>query len=127
MELRVPIFKNSIHPRVFGTWPVAVVSANEEKVDIEGPVCDSSQLLGWHLREMNNDTGARQPRPSPINDSSFAFNSSVLWDPERWGRPSSYQATSDQVHFLECLFPNKDISRKQFFGLKFCCIFLAKI
>ncbi|KAI4310725.1 hypothetical protein MLD38_035680 [Melastoma candidum] len=81
---------------VFGTWPVAVVSAHSKKVDIEGPVCDSSQLLGWHLREMNNDTGARQRPSPPIQDSSIAFNSSVLWDPERWGRPSSSQATPDQ-------------------------------
>jgi len=65
-------------------------------VKIEGPVCDSSQVIGWHLRNMNNETDTITP---PIHISSFAFNSSILWDPERWGRTSSVQDTS-QVNFL---------------------------
>jgi len=76
--------------RVFGTWPVALLSANKNKVTIEGPVCDSSQVIGWHLKKMNNETDKRPP----IHISSFGFNSSILWDPERWGRPSSVQQTS---------------------------------
>ncbi|KAI4378745.1 hypothetical protein MLD38_016182 [Melastoma candidum] len=99
--------------KVFGTWPVAVVSASEEKVDIKGPVCDSSQLLGWHLGETeDNDTGTR--RPPSIHESSFAFNSSVLWDPERWGRPSSSQATSDQdsIKFVKEILEEGDAKVK---------------
>ncbi|KAH7866956.1 hypothetical protein Vadar_027165 [Vaccinium darrowii] len=79
---------------VFGTWPMAIVSANRKKVVIEGPVCDSSEVVGWHLRKMNNLT---ETRSSPVHISSFAFNSSVLWDPERWGRLSSVQDTTQNT------------------------------
>ncbi|XWS43624.1 hypothetical protein CRYUN_Cryun16bG0119900 [Craigia yunnanensis] len=85
-------FKELRQIEVFGTWPMALLSANKRKVVIEGPVCDSSQVIGWHLRKMNNQTDA-EPKP-PIHISSFAFNSSILWDPERWGRPTSVQGTS---------------------------------
>ncbi|EOY07766.1 hypothetical protein QUC31_011163 [Theobroma cacao] len=89
-------FKELRQIEVFGTWPMALLSANKRKVVIEGPVCDSSQVIGWHLRKMNNHTDAEtdaEPKP-PIHISSFAFNSSILWDPERWGRPTSVQGTS---------------------------------
>ncbi|XWS66923.1 hypothetical protein CRYUN_Cryun05aG0242300 [Craigia yunnanensis] len=89
-------FKELRQTEVFGTWPMALLSANKRKVVIEGPVCDSSQVIGWHLRKMNNQTDAEtdaEPKP-PIHISSFAFNSSILWDPERWGRPTSVQGNS---------------------------------
>ncbi|KDP29081.1 hypothetical protein JCGZ_16470 [Jatropha curcas] len=83
---------------VFGTWPMALLSANKNKVIIEGPVCDSSVVLGWHLKKMNNET---EERP-PIHISSFAFNSSILWDPERWGRPSSIPHSSqNSIKFVK--------------------------
>ncbi|KAF2289971.1 hypothetical protein GH714_039375 [Hevea brasiliensis] len=69
---------------------MALLSANKNKVIIEGPVCDSSQVIGWHLKKINNETDEKPP----IHISSFAFNSSILWDPERWGRPSSVPHTS---------------------------------
>ncbi|KAG5549966.1 hypothetical protein RHGRI_015057 [Rhododendron griersonianum] len=80
--------------QVFGTWPMAIVSANSKKVIIEGPVCDSSEVVGWHLRKMSNLT---ETKSSPVHISSFAFNSSVLWDPERWGRLSSVQGTTQNT------------------------------
>ncbi|CAN4121585.1 unnamed protein product [Withania somnifera] len=81
----------------FGTWPVALLSANKKEVIIEGPVCDSSEVMGWHLKKSNNLTDERPP----IRVSSFAFNSSILWDPERWGRTSSIQDTSqDSLKFV---------------------------
>lgn len=84
---------------VFGTWPTALLSAHRKKVKIEGPVCDSSQVIGWHLRKMNNETDTITP---PIHISSFAFNSSILWDPERWGRTSSVQDTSqNSIKFVK--------------------------
>ncbi|KAJ8899742.1 hypothetical protein K2173_019441 [Erythroxylum novogranatense] len=84
---------------VFGTWAMAILSANKNKVKIEGPVCDSSQVLGWHLMKMNNGTDTNPP---PIHVSSFGFNSSILWDPERWGRPSSGQQTSqNSIKFVK--------------------------
>ncbi|KAL6534210.1 hypothetical protein OROHE_013135 [Orobanche hederae] len=75
----------------FGAWPMAKLSAKKKRVTIEGPVCDSSEVVGWHLKKMNNLTDTRPP---PLHISSFAFNSSILWDPERWGRTSSVQDTS---------------------------------
>ncbi|KAL6507939.1 hypothetical protein OROGR_024134 [Orobanche gracilis] len=75
----------------FGAWPIAKLSAKKKRVTIEGPVCDSSEVVGWHLKKMKNATGIKPP---PLHISSFAFNSSILWDPERWGRTSSVQDTS---------------------------------
>ncbi|KAJ1387683.1 Nucleotide-diphospho-sugar transferase [Sesbania bispinosa] len=84
-------FQQLRHIGVFGAWPVAFLAANRKKVIIEGPVCDdSSQVIGWHLRNVNIENDAITP---PIHVSSFAFNSSILWDPERWGRTSSVQDT----------------------------------
>lgn len=86
--------------KVFGTWPLAFLSANRERVIIEGPVCDSSQVIGWHFKKQKNDSAATNK--SPLHISSFAFNSSILWDPERWGRPSSIQDTSQKtMKFVE--------------------------
>ncbi|KAM7526239.1 hypothetical protein LguiA_016141 [Lonicera macranthoides] len=83
---------------VFGTWPMAFLYANRQRVIIEGPVCDSSEVIGWHLKKMNNLTDTK----SPVHISSFAFNSSILWDPERWGRLSSVQDTSqNSIKFVK--------------------------
>ncbi|CAA0830473.1 Probable beta-1-4-xylosyltransferase IRX9 [Striga hermonthica] len=86
----------------FGAWPIARLSANRKRVIIEGPVCDSSEVMGWHLRKMNNSTdGSSTTTTMPLHISSFAFNSSILWDPERWGRTSSVQDTSqDSLRFV---------------------------
>ncbi|CAN0926824.1 Beta-1,4-xylosyltransferase IRX9 [Linum grandiflorum] len=88
---------------MFGTWPMASLSPYKSEVVIEGPVCDSSQVIGWHLKKMNgqtdNDTEIARP---PIHVSSFAFNSSILWDPERWGRPSYSEHTSqNSIKFVK--------------------------
>ncbi|KAL3531906.1 hypothetical protein ACH5RR_005427 [Cinchona calisaya] len=83
----------------FGTWPMAFLSANRKKIVIEGPVCDSSEVMGWHLKNLSNLTDMIKPA---IHVSSFAFNSSILWDPERWGRTSSAQDTSqDSLKFVK--------------------------
>ncbi|XP_020228207.1 probable beta-1,4-xylosyltransferase IRX9 [Cajanus cajan] len=92
-------FQQLRYIEVFGTWPTALLAANRKKVIIEGPVCDSSQVIGWHLRNMNNETDTIIP---PIHISSFAFNSSILWDPERWGRTSYLQDTSqNSIKFVK--------------------------
>ncbi|KAJ9559070.1 hypothetical protein OSB04_013684 [Centaurea solstitialis] len=85
---------------VFGTWPMAFLSANRQKVKIEGPVCDSSEVVGWHLKNMNNT--ADDAIRSPVHISTVGFNSSILWDPERWGRLSSAQDTSqNSIKFVK--------------------------
>lgn len=73
---------------------MALLSANRKRVIVEGPVCESSQVLGWHLRKINNETETKPP----VHISSFAFNSSILWDPERWGRPSSVEGTKQVIN-----------------------------
>lgn len=82
--------------RAFGAWPIAKLSANKKRVMIQGPVCDSSEVMGWHLKKMRNSTA---DTPPPIHVSSFAFNTSILWDPERWGRTFSTRDAT-QVQFL---------------------------
>ncbi|KAF9620709.1 hypothetical protein IFM89_014009 [Coptis chinensis] len=77
---------------VFGAWPMAMVSANRKRVVVEGPVCDSFQVIGWHI--VRNLFESSTNLGSLLHTSSFAFNSSILWDPERWGRASSVQYTS---------------------------------
>ncbi|XP_021729361.1 probable beta-1,4-xylosyltransferase IRX9 [Chenopodium quinoa] len=64
----------------FGSWPLAKLSASRKKMIIEGPVCQSSQVIGWHLKSLKMDA-----EELAIHISSFGFNSSILWDPERWG------------------------------------------
>lgn len=70
--------------RVFGTWPTTLLAANMNKVTIEGPVCDSSQVMGWHLRNMNNETDTITPL---IHISSFILTRGlhvhamhIVWD-----------------------------------------------
>ncbi|KAI3683792.1 hypothetical protein L1987_84307 [Smallanthus sonchifolius] len=85
---------------VFGTWPMAFLSANRQRVRIEGPVCDSSEVIGWHLKSLNNS--ADYATRSPVHISTVGFNSSILWDPERWGRLSSAQHTSqNSIKFVK--------------------------
>ncbi|WCJ34549.1 Nucleotide-diphospho-sugar transferases superfamily protein [Euphorbia peplus] len=91
----------------FGTWPMALLGPNKKKVIIEGPVCDSSQVIGWHLKKINKNYNNNESEDgssirAPIHISSFAFNSSILWDPERWGRPSSIpHATQNSIKFVK--------------------------
>ncbi|KAG6478210.1 beta-1,4-xylosyltransferase IRX9-like [Zingiber officinale] len=91
----------------FGTWPVAIVSENRMKVLVDGPICHSSRIEGWILKDLSNDkrlslsSADVRAKPSKINISGFAFNSSILWDPERWGRPTSLPDTSqDSIKFV---------------------------
>ncbi|CAH8361331.1 unnamed protein product [Eruca vesicaria subsp. sativa] len=94
---------------VFGTWPMALLSANRKRVIVEGPVCESSQVLGWHLRKINNETETKPP----VHISSFAFNSSILWDPERWGRPSSVEGTKqDSIKYVKQVVLEDDTKLK---------------
>ncbi|XP_002439203.1 probable glucuronosyltransferase Os05g0123100 [Sorghum bicolor] len=101
----------------FGTWPVATMLAGEKKVVVEGPLCSASKVVGWFSRDFNDGTtrsvtyntevdlnpaGAAGTRAHTIDVSGFAFNSSILWDPERWGRPTSLPDTSqDSIKFVQ--------------------------
>ncbi|KAG8654855.1 probable beta-1,4-xylosyltransferase IRX9H [Manihot esculenta] len=69
----------------FGTWPVAMLAQSKNKAILEGPVCNGSQVIGWHTNEKS-----RRLRRFHVDMSGFAFNSSILWDPKRWQRRSSH-------------------------------------
>ncbi|AQK95411.1 putative glucuronosyltransferase [Zea mays] len=113
----VGFFEQIRQIEAFGTWPVATMSAGEKKVVVEGPLCSASKVVGWFSRDFNDGTtrsvtynteadlnpaGAAGTRAHTIDVSGFAFNSSILWDPERWGRPTSLPDTSqDSIKFVQ--------------------------
>lgn len=68
----------------FGTWPVAMLAQSKNKAILEGPVCNGSQVIGWHTNEKS-----KRLRRFHVDMSGFAFNSTILWDPKRWKRPTS--------------------------------------
>ncbi|KAK7410422.1 hypothetical protein VNO78_01195 [Psophocarpus tetragonolobus] len=68
----------------FGTWPVAMLAPSKNKAILEGPVCNASQVIGWHTNEKS-----KRLRRFHVDMSGFAFNSTILWDPKRWRHPSS--------------------------------------
>ncbi|XP_031474781.1 probable beta-1,4-xylosyltransferase IRX9H isoform X2 [Nymphaea colorata] len=80
-EYSKDLFQYIRNIRRFGTWPVATLVKTESWPLIEGPVCNGSQVIGWHTSLKNKSV-----RRFPIDMSAFAFNSTVLWDPKRWQR-----------------------------------------
>ncbi|KAJ8772266.1 hypothetical protein K2173_027443 [Erythroxylum novogranatense] len=68
----------------FGTWPVAMLERSKNKAILEGPVCNGSQVIGWHT---NEKSASKRLRRFHVDMSGFAFNSTILWDPKRWQRP----------------------------------------
>ncbi|KAG6434695.1 hypothetical protein SASPL_106335 [Salvia splendens] len=68
----------------FGTWPVGMLAQSKNKAILEGPVCNGSQVIGWHTNEKS-----KRLRRFHVDMSGFAFNSSILWDPKRWHQPTS--------------------------------------
>ncbi|CAN1341173.1 Probable beta-1,4-xylosyltransferase IRX9H [Linum perenne] len=66
----------------FGTWPVAMLAQSKNKAIIEGPVCNETQVIGWHTNEKS-----KRLRRFHVDMSGFAFNSTMLWDSDRWQRP----------------------------------------
>uniref|UniRef100_A0ACD5YGS8 Uncharacterized protein n=1 Tax=Avena sativa TaxID=4498 RepID=A0ACD5YGS8_AVESA len=108
----------------FGAWPVARMSRNERKVVVQGPACSASKVIGWFSRDVSSSitlstgtgtggapaggagagAGAARPSSAPeIDVHGFAFNSSVLWDPERWGRypTSEPDKSQDSIRFVQ--------------------------
>ena len=50
---------------------------------LEGPVCEGEKVIGWHTNEKS-----KRLRRFHVDMSGFAFNSTILWDPRRWRRPT---------------------------------------
>lgn len=66
--------------RRFGTWKVAKLSVTGGGNFLDGPVCNGSEVIGWKTTELT--------RRFHADISGFAFNSTILWDPKRWHRPT---------------------------------------
>jgi galactosylgalactosylxylosylprotein 3-beta-glucuronosyltransferase 1 len=69
--------------RRFGTWLVGMLAHSKSRTVLEGPVCDGEKVIGWHTNEKS-----KRLRRFHVDMSGFAFNSTILWDPDRWHRPS---------------------------------------
>lgn len=76
------IFEHMRQIRRFGTWTVAK-TGNGGKPVLNGPVCNETQVIGWHT-----DVIDWRFRRFHAEMSGFAFNSTILWDPKRWNRPT---------------------------------------
>lgn len=78
------LFDNIREIRRFGTWPVAMLAQSKNKAVLEGPVCNGSAVIGWNTNEKSKIL-----RRFHVDMSGFAFNSTLLWDPKRWKRPTT--------------------------------------
>lgn len=76
---------------------------DERKVVVRGPACSASAVTGWFSQDFSSNVNGTAPasastaRPSEVDVHGFAFNSSVLWDPERWGRYPTSEPDKSQV------------------------------
>ncbi|XP_044464355.1 probable beta-1,4-xylosyltransferase IRX9H [Mangifera indica] len=77
------LFEQLREIRRFGTWTVAKLTENRVKAVLEGPICNGTQVIGWHINEPS-----RSFRRFHAEMQGFAFNSSILWDPKQWHRPT---------------------------------------
>ncbi|XP_015573183.1 probable beta-1,4-xylosyltransferase IRX9H isoform X2 [Ricinus communis] len=77
------LFEKMREMRRFGTWTVAKVTGDKSKGFLEGPICNGSRVIGWHVNEPS-----RRFRRFHADMSGFAFNSTILWDQKRWRRPT---------------------------------------
>ncbi|KAL3023680.1 hypothetical protein AAZX31_04G079900 [Glycine max] len=79
----VELFQQMREIRRFGTWTVARLLGDKSSIVLQGPICNGSQVIGWHTDESNGKS-KRFHAEMP----GFAFNSTILWDPKRWHRPT---------------------------------------
>ncbi|KAG8077530.1 hypothetical protein GUJ93_ZPchr0007g3766 [Zizania palustris] len=77
------LFEQMWKIRHFGTWPVATHVGTKCRVILEGPLCQGNQVTGWHTKQRRGLS-----RRFPIGFSGFAFNSTILWDTQRWSSPT---------------------------------------
>ncbi|KAK8669014.1 hypothetical protein V6N13_106455 [Hibiscus sabdariffa] len=82
----IDLYEQMRHIRRFGTWTVAKKTWDNSRVILEGPVCNGTQVIGWHLNGQS-----KRLRRFHAEMPGFAFNSTILWDPKRWHRPTLEQ------------------------------------
>lgn len=74
------LFDHMRQTRRFGTWPVAKLKKSTRVATFVGPICNGTQVIGWHTNNVM--------RRFHADLSGFAFNSTILWDPKKWHRPT---------------------------------------
>lgn len=76
------------------------MARDERKVVVRGPACGAAVVTGWLSQDFGGNGAAAvatTARPPEVDAHGFAFNSSVLWDPERWGRYPTSEPDKSQV------------------------------
>uniref|UniRef100_A0A8R7PQS3 Glycosyltransferases n=1 Tax=Triticum urartu TaxID=4572 RepID=A0A8R7PQS3_TRIUA len=99
-------FEELRQTRGVAAWPTATVSSAEQRVTVQGPTCNSSQITGWYSKDSGTnethresvaaaqDTGAIQnisSSPPAIETSGLGFRSSILWESEWFVNSNSSQ------------------------------------
>ncbi|KAG6649337.1 hypothetical protein I3843_07G201500 [Carya illinoinensis] len=77
------LFEQMRQIRRFGMWMGAKLTENKSKAILEGPVCNGTRVVGWHIIDSHEKFWRFHAAMS-----GFAFNSTILWDPRRWHRPT---------------------------------------
>lgn len=75
------LFNHMRQIKRFGTWPVAKLNKSARLATFMGPICNGTQVIGWHTNNI-----MRRFHRFHSDLSGFAFNSTILWDPNRWHR-----------------------------------------
>ncbi|XP_030454542.2 probable beta-1,4-xylosyltransferase IRX9H [Syzygium oleosum] len=114
------LFHSLRHIRHFGTWPIAMLAQSKNKAILEGPVCNGSQVIGWHTNEKS-----KRLRRFHVDMSGFAINSTILWDPKRWRRRTPHpirQLDTVKEGFQETTFIEQVVEdESQMEGIPFGC------
>ncbi|GJP45442.1 hypothetical protein CLOM_g4831 [Closterium sp. NIES-68] len=96
------LFEEMRRIKRFGTWPVAMLQQGKSRATLEGPVCEAGKVIGWHTNEKS-----RRVRRFHVDMCGFAFNSTILWNPSLWRRPTDQpirQLDSVKEGFQETTF-----------------------
>ncbi|KAL5074151.1 hypothetical protein RYX36_013135 [Vicia faba] len=78
----VELFQQMREIRRFGTWTVAKLSEDRTGAVLQGPICNGSEVIGWHT----NNESDRKSKRFHAEISGFAFNSTILWGRKKWHR-----------------------------------------
>ncbi|KAE8816885.1 hypothetical protein D1007_05434 [Hordeum vulgare] len=104
-------FEELRQTRGVAAWPTATVSSADQRVTLQGPTCNSSQITGWYSKASGtNEThrapvAAAQDAGAIYNSSGLApeicisglgFRSSILWESERFINSNSSSGGSSQ-------------------------------
>ncbi|CAL5205204.1 unnamed protein product [Lathyrus oleraceus] len=72
----IELFQQMREIRRFGTWTVAKLSEDRSGIVFQGPICNGSEVIGWHT----DNESDRKSKRFHAEISGFAFNSTILWE-----------------------------------------------